>query len=32
MKPKVKPNPLLSKPLPAGLKKVLLDDKTDEHA
>ena len=32
MKPKVKPNPLLSKPLPEGLKKVLLDDKTDEHA
>lgn len=32
MKPKVKPNPLLSKPIPAGLKKVLLDDKTDEHA
>ena len=31
MKPKVKPNPLLSKPIPEGLKKVLLDDKTDEH-
>jgi hypothetical protein len=31
MKPKVKPTPLLSKPIPEGLKKVLLDDKTDEH-
>lgn len=24
-------NPLLTQPIPAGLKRVLLDDKTDEH-
>lgn len=31
MKPQTRNNPLATKPIPASLKKVLLDDKTDEH-
>ncbi len=31
MKPKERSNPLLRGPIPEGLKKVLLDDKTNEH-
>lgn len=28
---KARTNPLVDKPIPEGLKKVLLNDKTDEH-